>query len=100
MDAGTFWERVNTLIKERRTTQRTLSLECGFTARRIESLVSNRRLPDGIETYLIAQGLSVTVEYLITGKSPDSNRAYIERLEAIKTLINQPLLPNSPHTPL
>jgi transcriptional regulator with XRE-family HTH domain len=70
MKPDVFWDRVNVLIKRSKTTQRVLSMECGFTARRIESLVSAGRIPDGIETYRIAQALGTTVEYLISGQEP------------------------------
>ena len=66
-----FWERTNLMIKDKRTTQRAISKECGFIERRIETLVSNGRIPDAIEAYKIAQALGTTVEYLITDKNPD-----------------------------
>ena len=75
MDIKSFWMRVNTAIKERKTTQRAVSAQCGFTARRIETLVSNNRLPDAIETYLIAQALGTTVEFLVSGKEPEPTAA-------------------------
>jgi SOS-response transcriptional repressor LexA len=68
MDIAGFWERTNSLIKLRKTTQRVLSKECGFTERRIETLVSSERFPDAIEAFRIAEELGTTVEYLITGK--------------------------------
>jgi len=63
-----FWERTNSLIKLRKTTQRVLSKECGFTERRIETLVSNGRLPDVMEAFRIANVLGTTIEYLVNGK--------------------------------
>ena len=72
MDAVSFWERTNCLIKSGKTTQRALSKECGFTERRIETLVSTGRLPDVIEAHRIAQALGVTVEYLVCGNNPNT----------------------------
>jgi hypothetical protein len=69
-DIKRFWERANARIKELKTTQRVVSLNCGFTERRIESLVSLNRLPDAIEAVKIAQALETSVEYLVTGLSP------------------------------
>jgi len=84
MDIASFWERTNSLIKSKKTTQRTLSSECGFTERRIESLVSTGRLPDTIESYLIARALGTSVEYLVTGKEPDnSKKAVLDEMQAV-----------------
>jgi hypothetical protein len=58
------------MIKMRKTSQRVLSAECGFTVRRIETMVSTSRLPDAIETFKIAAALGVSVEYLVTGADP------------------------------
>jgi hypothetical protein len=71
MNADILWQRVNKLIKEQNKTQRSLSLQCGFTERRIESLVSRNTLPDALEIYTIAKNLDVSVEWLATGKDPD-----------------------------
>lgn len=71
MSISDFWINTNQLIKEQNKTQRGLSLECGFTERRIESLCSNNRLPDVIEAYKIASALNTTVEYLVTGEKID-----------------------------
>ena len=91
MDAVSFWERANSLIKSGKTTQRALSKECGFTERRIETLVSTGRLPDAIEAYRIAQALGVTVEYLVSGEHPDSNPSYLDALKSIRDIANKAL---------
>lgn len=67
MDYTNFWTRVNTLIKQSGKTQSSLSLECGFTERRINNLSAGNRSPDVNETVAIAQKLGVSVEYLVTG---------------------------------
>lgn len=79
MDYKDFWDRVNNLIHLSHKTQRGLSLECGFTERRIESLSSASRSPDVIEAVLIAEQLGTSVEYLVTGI--DSNPAAAELAE-------------------
>ena len=89
MDVQSFWDRVNGLIKERKTTQRAISAQCGFTARRIETLVSNERLPDAIEAQKIAAALHTSVEYLVTGKDPakpDTAKA-LKHLEAVQDFL-------------
>jgi SOS-response transcriptional repressor LexA len=65
-----FWNRTNTLLKQKGYTQRSLALECGFTERRIESLSTDGRQPSTDESVKIAQALEVSVEYLVTGKAP------------------------------
>jgi transcriptional regulator with XRE-family HTH domain len=79
MDIKEFWNRTNSLLKQKGYTQRSLALECGFTERRIESLSTDGRLPTTDETIQIAQALGVSVEYLVTGAEPD-NAAIIESL--------------------
>jgi transcriptional regulator with XRE-family HTH domain len=91
MTVQSFWDRTNGLIKERKTTQRAISVQCGFTARRVETLVSNGRLPDAIEAQRIAAALGTTVEYLVTGKEPDASRKYREALEEIRDITNKSL---------
>lgn len=71
MDMEEFWNRVNKLIKEGKKTQRSLSLECGFTERRIESLSTGNRSPDVIEVVKIARALNTSVEYLVTGEEKE-----------------------------
>jgi hypothetical protein len=70
MDITGFWQRTNLLIKQRKTSQRALSVECGFIERRIE-ILSNKQFPKTVETFKMAQSLKTTVEYLITGKPPE-----------------------------
>jgi hypothetical protein len=68
MEETGFWERVNALIKLKKTTQRVLSKELGFKERRIETLVSRELYPDATESVKIAQALCTSVEFLVTGK--------------------------------
>ena len=64
-----FWIRTNALIKQQNKTQSSLSLECGFTERRINSLSASNRSPNVDEAVKIAEALNTTVEYLVTGKN-------------------------------
>lgn len=72
-NATEFWLRTNSLIKTNNTTQRKLSLQLGFNERRIETLATSNRLPDAFEVVAIAQALNTTVEYLVTGETPDNS---------------------------
>lgn len=74
-----FWIRVNSLIKLQNKTQRGLSIECGFSERKIENQSSNDRIPDAVEAVAIAKALNTTVEYLVTGEN--SNQAAQELTE-------------------
>ncbi|MGL4524726.1 MAG: helix-turn-helix domain-containing protein [Spirochaetia bacterium] len=67
MDNKVVWQRINSLIKAQNKTQAGLSMNCGFTERRISSLSTANRLPDALEIVLIARALGTTVEYLVTG---------------------------------
>lgn len=76
-----FWIRTNALIKQLNKTQRGLSLECGFSDRKIENQSSNDRIPDAIEAVKIAKALNTTVEYLVTG---EDNNAAEQQLKDLK----------------
>jgi transcriptional regulator with XRE-family HTH domain len=89
MDIKEFWNRTNTLLKQKGYTQRSLALECGFTERRIESLSTDGRQPSTGESVKIAQTLGVSVEYLVTGEDPgkpDISKA-LEHLEALQDFL-------------
>ena len=64
-----FWDRVNSLIKEKGFTQASLSEKLGFNPRRIQNLSGANRLPDANEGVLMAKELGTTLEYLILGVS-------------------------------
>lgn len=87
--ATEIWNRINALIKEKNTTQNSLSVVCGFNSRRIQNLSGANRLPDAIEITKIAEALNVSVEYLVTGRDnvpkPDTSRI----LETLNTAIQQ-----------
>lgn len=70
--AELFWANTNNLIKARKTTQRTLALECGFTTRHIESLSTSLRIPRADEALIMAEALGTSVEWLLTGKEQNS----------------------------
>lgn len=82
MSINDFWINTNFLIKAQNKTQRGLSIECGFTERRIESLSSNNRSPDVIEVYKIAKALNTSVEFLVTGKIENQAEKNLIELKA------------------
>ncbi len=87
-DTNSFWQRVNTLIKQKGTTQNAVSVQCGFNPRRLQNLSAGNRLPDCDEAVKIANVLNSTVEYLVTGKDSDTYRQKYEKLVSdIKNLL-------------
>jgi transcriptional regulator with XRE-family HTH domain len=90
-DVVSFWKRVNSLIKSRKTKQEAIAAQCNISYQTLRGWVANKRYPGTPETHRIAQALGTTVEYLVSGTEPETSRKYIDRLEAIKDLINKPL---------
>ena len=76
--ADSFWERVNTLIKNSGKTQREISLLLDKdNPRKLQNWTAGKRLPDAEEAAVIAKSLNTTVEYLLAGEdsiglSPES----------------------------
>jgi transcriptional regulator with XRE-family HTH domain len=68
-------------MKKHGFTQRSLSLACGLTERRIETLIARKGFPDADEALKIAQALHTSVEYLVTGRKPDTG-PIIQKLES------------------
>jgi transcriptional regulator with XRE-family HTH domain len=91
MDAATFWGNVKPLIKANNITQRTLASVCGIPFGTLQGQIVKNILPDVVSAYLIAQSLHTSIEYLLTGQEPEASHKYIDRLEAIKAIVNQPL---------
>ena len=77
-----FWIRVNSLIKLQNKTQRGLSIECGFSERKIENQSSNDRIPDAVEAVAIAKALNTTVEFLVTGENNNQAAQELTELKA------------------
>ena len=79
MTAEEFWNRIKAEIKSQNTKQESLAISCGISYRTFQTWINRKTYPDALQTYLIAQALNTTVEYLVTGK--DSNPAEIELRE-------------------
>jgi transcriptional regulator with XRE-family HTH domain len=88
MDAKTFWGNVNPLIKSRKTTQRAVSEEIGISLGTFQGWVARDTLPDAVSALKIAQALGTTVEYLVTGKSPEPSAAD-QAITKIEDVISQ-----------
>jgi transcriptional regulator with XRE-family HTH domain len=83
IDAVSFWKRVNSLIKSQQTKQEAIAAQCGISYQTFRGWVSRKTFPGGDETYLIAQALNTSVEYLVTGSETPNNskQAFIEALQ-------------------
>lgn len=66
-DTESFWNRLNTLIKNSSYTQNSLSVKIGLPERAIGNWSTKKTPPDLYSCYLICKELNTTVEYLITG---------------------------------
>ena len=71
IDAVSFWRRVNGLIKTQNTKQEAVAAQCNISYQTFRGWVTRKSFPGGYETYLIAQALGTTVEYLFTGSKPE-----------------------------
>ncbi|MDR2972726.1 MAG: hypothetical protein LBU83_12520 [Bacteroidales bacterium] len=69
--AISFWEQVNQLIKTQKTTQKDLAKSLNIPFGTYRGWNAYKRLPDVYSGSQIAQALKTTVEYLLTGKSPE-----------------------------
>jgi transcriptional regulator with XRE-family HTH domain len=87
----TFIERLERLIKEKKTSQKAVAEYAGITGASLSEWKKEGTIPRADVALRIAEFLGVSVEYLITGVEPDTSRKYLDRLEAIKDLVNKPL---------
>jgi transcriptional regulator with XRE-family HTH domain len=83
-----FWRRVNGLIKTQNTKQEAVAQQCNISYQTFRGWVTRKCFPDGYETYLIAQALGTTVEFLFTGRKPEPP-ATSEALSEIQAVIDK-----------
>lgn len=67
-----FWNRVNSLIKENKTTQKEVAAACSINPRTFQNWMRRSLFPDVENGYRMARFLGVTVEYLITGTTGET----------------------------
>lgn len=72
--ADYFWERVNTLIKSKKTKQQDLAEACGLSYQTFRGWITRGTYPDALQTVKIANYLGTSVEYLVTGMQPELSR--------------------------
>lgn len=67
-----FWDNVEILRKEQKTSYRWIASVMGVSETTVSSMRKNDTEPRTTESFKIAQSLHTTVEFLVTGKqSPD-----------------------------
>lgn len=69
-----FWTNVNSLMADRGMNIYTLAEKCGLARRSLERSRQRNAVPDGYNTFLIAQALGVPVESLFSeGQNVDAD---------------------------
>ena len=86
-----YFTRVKDLCKAQGKTIESVVASAGLSLASYNSYRRYNNLPRADESEAIATELGTTNTYLVTGNEPDSSRKYIDRLEAIKALVNKPL---------
>ena len=81
-----FWNNVKSLLKNSPFTQKSLSEYLGYSPRTLEQWISRNSLPNASDAVKIAQALSTSVEFLVTGK--DSN-IYKEKYDVLVAAIKE-----------
>jgi transcriptional regulator with XRE-family HTH domain len=90
MARDVFWERVITLIKEKKTTQKKAAAACGVNLRTFQNWIYKNLFPTVNEGYYLARFLGVSVEYLVTGREGESGRK-AERARALLVKLDETL---------
>ena len=91
IDINAFWTRVNDFIRTSNKTQKQFSLDCGFSERRIESLLNGKRLPAPEECLDIAKVMKVSVDYLLTGKAAETKDLTADEATVLEYFRNIPI---------
>jgi transcriptional regulator with XRE-family HTH domain len=84
-----FYERVKKLAKVNKMTIETAVGQAGLSLASYNAYRRHENLPRADEAQKIAAALGTTVEYLVTGKDPETSRKYREALEEIQDITNK-----------
>jgi transcriptional regulator with XRE-family HTH domain len=87
----TFFERLESLIKEKKTSQKAIAKYVGLTGSSITLWKKEGTIPRADVALKLAEFLGVSVEYLVTGADPgkpDTADA-LRHLEAVKDFIKK-----------
>ena len=85
---GLMWERVISLMNERKMRHEDMAQSIGVTRAAFRNKLYTNDMPKGDKLYLMARELGTTVEYLMTGKDPYADNARFRELlgEAVSSL--------------
>jgi transcriptional regulator with XRE-family HTH domain len=83
-----FYERVKYLVKAKKTTIESVVTEAGLSLASYNAYRRHENLPRADEAHKIAQALGTTVEYLITGNTPEPSTSDKVLLE-IHSILNE-----------
>ena len=85
--ADSFWERVNTLIKSKKTKQQDVAEACGLSYQTFRGWITRSTYPDALQTVKIAKCLGTSVEYLVTGTDSNEYKVQLDQLkQALRNL--------------
>jgi len=85
MDVKIFWQRIKTLLKSTKTTQKELAAYVGIPYRTLENWMGRGILPLIHEGYRMAKFFNVSVDFLVTGREPKKQT----EITAIRTLLTR-----------
>lgn len=77
-----FWNNVKALLKNKKITQKQLSVLLDLPERTVETWISRNSIPDAETAVKIAAALETSVEYLVTGTEPDKAAEELKQLKA------------------
>ena len=96
----TFWDRVDILRTQMDMTQQRLSQKLGLSQRSVESWKQRKFIPSGAICVSIANLLSTTVEFLVTGEElplPDDD--FVKKPESIYSPNRRTFIPHDDEEP-
>jgi len=89
-----YWGRLKNEIKKQNTTQEWVAGQIGVSYRTFRGWMYRKIMPNADQVVAIAEALDTTVEYLVTGKNPDTwqpPRRYADIVEGLEMLDNRDL---------
>jgi len=84
MDTKSFWNRIKSLIKERRTTQQAVAAAVGMPLSTLKNWMSRETIPSLDYTIDLVNYFNVSIQYLVFGKETDIPRKIKEARISLK----------------
>lgn len=83
-----FWLRVKDRLDYKGITQKDLAAKVGESYNTLQSWINRDRLPNAEQAVRIADAVSSSVEYLVTGKSTVGKTDHAKTIELLKEAID------------